>query len=454
MFSSSPILWPPVKAFIQPSIDQQINYMDSQRIAVSTSELSVGMYVAELDRPWLETPFLFQGFYIQSEKEISELQQYCQKVYVDIDRCDETALHNAATIWKSIGGLHDGFDSSKIKPAFSKKRVTDRNAEADEQERMMATIDLREEIVAAKVTHKNTIDAVNDIFAAVRNGTGVDLQVAKMAIEPMVVSIVKNEDALSWLVRMKKKDNYIHDHSIASCVWAMIFGKHLGLKNPDLQVLGLGALLMDVGKTRIPSEVLVKETALSGKESLLMQKHVEFGREIIRRVKGVDVRVIQIIEAHHERYNGTGYPRGLKANEIPVFARIASIVDAYDAMTTFRPYAQAISTNAAMQKISDLAGLEFQAEMVEQFIQAVGIFPVGTLVELSTGEVGVVIAQNRMRRLRPKVMLLTDPVKTPLQTFRTIDLRVQLVDGAGESLCIERGLPPGAHGLNPSEYYL
>jgi HD-GYP domain-containing protein (c-di-GMP phosphodiesterase class II) len=428
--------------------------MSTQRIELSTSELAVGMYIAELDRPWLETPFLFQGFYIQSEKEIDELRQYCQKVYVDVGRCDDTALHNATAIQRSIGGLHERAADRKARPARARKNLRDRADSAKEEDPMMGTLDLREEIFAAKATHKNTIDAISDIFAAVRNGTGVDLQAAKAAIEPMVESIVKNEDALSWLVRMKKKDNYIHDHSIASCVWSMIFGKHLGLKHPDLQVLGLGALLMDVGKTRIPTEILVKTTALNVKESLLMQKHVAFGREIIRRVEGVDVRVIQIIEAHHERYNGTGYPNGLKANEIPVFARIASIVDAYDAMTTYRPYAQAISTNAAMQKLSHLAGLEFQAEMVEQFIQAVGIFPVGTLVELSTGEVGVVIGQNRMRRLRPKIMVLTDPVKTPLQTFKTIDLRVHLVDGAGESLYIEQGLPPGAHGLNPSEYYL
>jgi len=409
------------------------------------------MYVAELDRPWLETPFLFQGFYLETAKDISELQQYCKQVWVDMERCDDAVFRDARSPAAAPAGATDlsgRRKARKTKPAQPPK------TKEDDVYRPMDTGVLRKEILEAKVAHQQTIGAVNDIFAAVRKGAGIELQTAKQAIEPMVETVVKNEDALSWLARMKKKDNYIHDHSIASCVWAMIFGKHLGLEQADLQLLGLGALLMDVGKTRIPTAVLVKKDALSLKEKMLVEKHVEFGREIIRRVEGVDARVIQIIESHHERYNGTGYPRGLKGNDIPVFARIASIVDTYDAMTTFRPYAEAVSTYEAMQRLNDLAGVEFQAEMVEQFVQAVGIFPVGTLVELSSGEVGVVIEQNRMRRLRPQIMLLTDQDKTALETFKTIDLRAQLVDAAGESLFIECGLPPGAYGLNPSEYYL
>jgi len=431
--------------------------MSSQRIAVATHELSIGMYVAELDRPWLETPFLFQGFYLETDRDIHELQEYCQHVYVDIDRSGEAVVPESrlsSAVHGSRSGLFGRRKARRERAKQSKQRSGFRKDEKDDAYRPMDTGILRKEILQAKVAHEQTIHAVNDIFASLRNGAEMEMEAAEEAIEPMVESVVKNEDALSWLARMKKKDNYIHDHSIASCVWAMIFGKHLGLDKADLQVLGLGALLMDVGKTRIPTEVLVKKDKPDVREKLLLQKHVEFGREIARRVDGVDARVIQIIGSHHERYNGTGYPQGLKGNDIPVFARIAGIVDAYDAMTTFRPYAEAISTYEAMRKLNDLAGVEFQAEMVEQFVQSVGIFPVGTLVELSTGEIGVVICQNRTRRLRPQIMLLTDEDKAALESFKTIDLRVQLVDAAGESLCISRGLPPGAYGLNPSEYYL
>jgi len=431
--------------------------MPPQRIAVATNELSVGMYIAELDRPWLETPFLFQGFYVESAKEIIELQQYCEHVYVDMERCDQALFRKeqAPTVAPRSGkSFFARRKAKKVEADKPRKQIETKADHQDEAYRPMDTGVLRKQILEAKVAHERTIGAINNIFSSLRDGAGIDFQAAEETIEPMVESVVENEDAMSWLARMKKKDNYIHDHSIASCVWALVFGKHLGLEKDDLQVLGLGALLMDVGKTRIPTELLVKNSALTAEEKLLMQKHVEFGLEIASRVEGVDSRVIQIIESHHERYNGTGYPRGLKANDIPVFARITGIVDSYDAMTTFRPYAEAISTYEAMRKLNDLAGVEYQAEMVEQFVQAVGIFPVGTLVELSTGAVGVVIAQNRTRRLRPQVMLLMDEEKTALDHFKTIDLRTLLVDASGESLCILRGLPPGAYGLNPSEYYL
>ncbi|MGI9342905.1 MAG: HD-GYP domain-containing protein [Gammaproteobacteria bacterium] len=427
--------------------------MSNQRVSVPTDDLTIGMYIAELDRPWLETPFLFQGFHIESDKEIAELQQHCDHVYVDIERCVEDALEKLAP---SASRADDTGTSGRKKRAGKKDQVaaTVRTESADDTFRPMDTAVLRQQIVQAKVTHAQTVSAVNEIFDSVKNGAGMDLQAAEEAIEPMVESVVENEDAMSWLARMKKKDNYTHDHSIASCVWAVIFGKHLGLEKEALQVLGLGALLMDVGKTRIPTELLVKTGELTKRETLLLRKHVDFGREIAARVEGVDARVIQIIESHHERYNGTGYPGGVKGNDIPVFARIAGIVDTYDAMTTFRPYAKPISTYEAMRKLNDLAGLEFQAEMVEQFVQAVGVFPVGTLVELSTGEAGVVVEQNRTRRLRPQIMLLTDEQKNALHNFKTIDLRTVLVDAAGNSLFIQCGLPPGAHGLNPSEYYL
>jgi HD-GYP domain-containing protein (c-di-GMP phosphodiesterase class II) len=217
----------------------------------------------------------------------------------------------------------------------------------------------------------------------------------------------------------------------------------------------MGAIFMDVGKTRIPTELLIKRDHLSDKEMALMQKHVAFGVEIVSEMEGVDQRVLEMVQCHHERYNGTGYPNGLSGAAIPIYARIAGIVDTYDAMTTPRPYAKPRSTYEAMRQLNNLAGVEFPAEVVEQFLQAVGVFPVGTLVELNTGEVGVVIAQNRIRRLRPKIMVLLDREKQSLDTFPIVDLRNQLADARGESsLWIDRGLAPGDYGLDPSEYYL
>jgi len=427
--------------------------MSIESRSFSTDELVLGMYVSGLDRPWTETPFLFQGFHIESPKVIKELRRYCKFVYVDIEKSDDTIAFIARQAppprRKSEGG-----DSEPRMAASPKTEAPDLHAiEGEESARETTT--LKAELVDAELVHRQTERVIEDLFARIRSGESIEIGDVEQALDPMLDSIIRNDHAMSWLARMRKKNDYVHDHSIASSVWAMIFGKHLGLKSEDLQILGIGAVFMDVGKTRIPTEYLIKRETLSPEEMGLMKRHVSYGVEIVSALDGIDPRVVEMVRCHHERHNGTGYPEGLTGVDIPIFSRIAGIVDAYDAMTTQRPYAEAVSTFDAMRQLNNLAGVEFAAEMVEQFVQAIGVFPVGTLVELSTGEVGVVIAQNRIRRLRPKVMLLLDSDKKPIETTPIVDLRNQLADSRGEnSLWIETGLPPGAYGLDAREYYL
>ncbi len=416
--------------------------------ALSTADLELGMYVSKLDRPWIETPFLFQGFYIETPEVIEELRQYCVFVYVDITRCD-ASLRNPSRSSKTVPA-HEAHRKSptahsKLKP---EPPAAEEAAHAD-------TVVLRAEMAKAHEAHDDAERVVKDLYKSIRAGKDVDLSSVQKTIDPMIDSIMRNDDALSWLVRMKKKDDYIYSHSIASAVWSMVFAKHLGLSGAELQVLATGMVFMDVGKTKIPTELLVKTDALTSAEMEIMKTHVTHGVAIVSRIKGIERRVIEMVQYHHERYNGTGYPHGLAAGSIPIFARIAGIIDTYDAMTTSRPYAKPHSPYDATRQLSKLAGVEFPSEVVEQFIQAIGVFPVGTLVELNNGEVGMVIAQNRVRRLRPKVLLLLDRDKQPLAASTVIDLRNQLADDSNrQSLWIERGLAPGDYGLDPTEYYL
>jgi hypothetical protein len=151
---------------------------------------------------------------------------------------------------------------------------------------------------------------------------------------------------------------------------------------------------------------------------------VEFGVEILQaQTKTLDERIIAMVQCHHERHDGSGYPQGLSGLDVPVFARIAGVVDHFDAVVSARPYADPVSAYDAVRSLNKRAGTEFQAEVVEQFVQAVGMFPNGTLVELSTGEVGVVLEQNRVRRLRPKVLVLLDKHKKPMKRSKKLDLR-------------------------------
>lgn len=186
-----------------------------------------------------------------------------------------------------------------------------------------------------------------------------------------------------------------------------------------------------------------------------MRRHVQFGLDILDKAGDVDSRVCDMLAHHHERYNGTGYPNGISGSAIPVFGRIAGIVDAYDAMITPRPYAKLLSSYDALRRLRLLSDVEFQAEIVDQFTRAIGAFPTGTLVELNTGEVGIVTRQNRIRRLRPEVMIILDADKQTREDFRIVDLNEETTtDGGAQSLWIERGLPQGMHGIDPTKYYI
>lgn len=213
--------------------------------------------------------------------------------------------------------------------------------------------------------------------------------------------------------------------------------------------------MLDVGKVRLPDVLLHKPGKLNEEETEMMRRHVDFGLEILDETAELDNRIREMVQYHHERYNGTGYPQGLRGSQVPVFGRIAGIVDAYDAMITPRPYAEPMSSYEAFRQLRALADVEFQAELIDQFTQAIGVFPTGTLIELNTGEVGVVTKQNRVRRLRPEIMIIMDPEKQIMETFSVLDLNKEKIDERGrQSVWIERGLAPGSFGIDPTEFFL
>lgn len=383
------------------------------------------MYVSELDRPWLETPFLFQGFYIRNQDEIDALRKHCRSVVVD------TRVEN---------------DSLAVdeRPVLRPER---RPAEAMRE--------LKDEIKQASGIHMAVYTSVEEVMDELRNAGKLNVQRLEMAVEPMVDSVLRNPAAMSCLMRIRRKGGYLHSHSLASSVWATMLGREIGLDRDALRVVALGAMLLDVGKTRIPEKLLSKPGKLDAAEIVLVRQHVELGMDLLNKAGEVDARVLEMVAHHHERHNGSGYPAALKGTAIPVYGRIAGLVDTYDAMITSRPYASTRSSYGALRQLRALADVEFQAEIVDQFTQAIGMFPTGTLVLLNTGEIAVVTAQSRTRRLRPEVMIILDRDKKPLADYRVVDLnQVSATADDQASLWIESGLEPGAFGVDPAEYYL
>ncbi len=425
--------------------------------------LKIGMYVSELDRPWLETPFLFQGFYIRSEKDIQELQRYCNTVEIDVEQSD-ASLQATLTRIPGKDDRREGMPISdqrlslwqRILSLFGGKKVGGNKAKLKKQpsagEYYTDTVSTKDELAVAKSIHADSLRQLMNVLNSIRQGATVAMPELEVVAGSMTDSVLRNGTAMALLARMMEKDEYTSSHSLTSSIWALVFGRHLGLDRESLEVVGLGGLLLDVGKTKLPEELLHKTGELTDAERNHIQNHVQLGLEIIREAENVDQRVVDMVATHHERFDGSGYPRGWQGNQIPVFGRIGGIVDSYSAMTSKRSYAPAMSSYDAMREFTSLSDKHFQAEMVQQFIQAVGIFPTGTLVELNTGEVGVVLKEHHSTRLQPEIAVILDAEKKAVPEFKVFDLRNK--EGQAPTVWIERGVNPGEYDLDPRKYFL
>ena len=427
--------------------------------STSVDNLQIGMYVSRLDRPWLETPFLFQGFYVRDEDDIDEIRRHCEFVFIDQEQSDIRINGATAPIEKSPTTSQKNQNGKRRVSLF--KRLAHRLSKKPEVNCQATgtfyrdSNSLKDELTPATETHSEALVAVQDVFAELKDKKNLDLRGLTTVVDPMIDSVLRNQDALACLTRMRRKTDYLYGHSLGTAVWALVLGRHIGLDREALHAVCLGAMLLDVGMTQIPTELLLKGEKLAPAEDKLMRRHVEVGLEMLDNRSSVDRRVLEMVANHHERFNGTGYPRGVSGNGIPVYGRIAGLADCYDAMITERPYAAATSSLDAMQQLRHRADVDFQAEMVDQFIQAIGAFPTGTLVELNTGEVGVVISQNNLRRLRPTIMMVLDADKQPQTESPVIDLALQTkADDGTQSLWIANGLEPGAYGIDPVKYYV
>jgi HD-GYP domain-containing protein (c-di-GMP phosphodiesterase class II) len=416
---------------------------------VSVEELEIGMYVSRLDRPWVETRFLFQGFRISNAEDLGELCRVCRYVFVDTRRetpGDEPLKSLAASAGRSAS-------SSRMRGS-SHDKAGDIFRSPPTIETYPVTTSFDKEMAPARRSRDTTRDVVTSVLSDLKAGRKIALASVRDGVSDLIDSIIRNPAAFMWLTRLKNKDSYAYTHSVDACGLAVAFGRYLGFSKTELENLAIGTLLFDIGKLQLPDSLLTKPGRLTEQEHRLILRHVEFGVQIAREIDGINDEVISVIAHHHERHDGSGYPRGLPGRKIPVNGRIAALVDCYDAITSERPYSPAMSTYDAIQALYEWRDKDFQADMVEQFIQCIGLYPTGTLVEMNTGEVGIVLAQNRVRRLRPQVMLLLDKDKYAFEINPIVDLMEDPLAAGGELIEIRQPLPAGAYGIDAADYYL
>lgn len=380
----------------------------SQSVAVPVESLRAGLHVHALDRPWVETPFIFQGFRITSERELDTLRAYCRDVYVDLEQSEPgaaRAMLAAGGRRRSRPGRDGGANGVPLPQgprsahAGAPTGVLFEPVPHPDRERFSALV--RHAAAARDTTRR----ALSDMLQRAGQAQVVDVGPARRAVEEMAELVAEDATAALWLTHLARHDTYTVTHSVNACVLALAFGRHLGMEGERLQRLGLGTLLMDVGKATIPRRILDKRAALTSTERAFVNLHVAKGCALLAP-GDLPLETLDVVRMHHERLGAHGYPAGLGGDEIPRQALIAGLADSYDAMLRARPYRAAYRPDHALQVLYTDAAETFGQELVEAFIRYLGTYPVGTLVRLDNDAVGVVVGSRPGAGLLPTVLLL------------------------------------------------
>lgn len=401
------------------------NHPDTKRIEVKlpAENLEVGMYVTRLDRPWTEVPVLFQGLTISSSDDIELLRAHCQHVYIEIDR----------EFWLDTHSTGEFAEDETSYPGFRE------------------TQGFKGSLAEASIIFDDGRDHVNELIERIKKEQQIDIDQSRAVIRSCVHNILGNANALLWMSKIKDKDHYTAEHCLRVAILAIAFGRFIGLESAELELLGMCGMLHDVGKLRVPTDILNKPGRLTRIEFAIMKQHTSHGRDILSEYEDLEPMVKDTAHFHHERIDGKGYPEGIDGGYLHKYIRMITIVDAYDAITSARSYKSASPALDALQILFAERGQHFDKEMVEAFIQMIGIYPPGSLVEMSNGEVGIVVSSNPEYRLRPRVELVLDASKKLRKPY-IINLADSVLDGQGEVYSIKSGLANGTYGVDVKDY--
>ncbi len=409
-------------------------------------KLQVGMFVADLDRPWLETPFLIQGFEIRHQSQIRTLMSYCRHVYVARER---SRLMGGEKTLAPAGIRSVAHDAAKAGDIYQVRRwgKPARQRQLRSQPAHVNLVPVEQEHSQARAIYELARTDVTDILRSVSVEQMLDTERAEQVVRACAESIFRNPNALLWMAKIKRKDEYIAEHSLDVCILAVAFGRHLGYSDSALQLLGLCGLLHDVGKMRIKPEILYKKEPFTEREAEYLRRHTEAGYQSLAAHKGLHKLVLDVALNHHERVDGTGYPRGLRGHEIAEFTRIIAVLDAYDTMISGRSYAAARTPYEAQKILYANKGTQFDEDIALQFIRAIGPYPPGTLVQLCNGMVGAVLSGRHKFRHLPTVLVVRDENGAPIPS-QIIDLSQTDKGSLDKTFLIKRVLKDGDCGVH------
>ena len=328
------------------------------------------------------------------------------------DRAIKTALH-------LTGGGRLGAKNS-TKKSVDDNQVFDPAAAVDR-------VAARGAITRANKLLDLASDAVAETVRAARKKEPVDLDTLKLVVAELIANFDRCPNALLWALATNRRMRYFSRRSVGSAVLALTLGRFLGFKPRALHDLVLGALLLDIGKITVPVTILAKAGELTEAEQIFVRRHVDEGLRILGTMHGLSADTVEMVRSHHERVDGSGYPAGLRGNEISLYAQIAGIVDSFDALSLSRYYSDGVNGHDALGELNDERGQKFDAELVDKFICAIGVFPTGTWIEFDNGCMGVVCLQNPRDPMYPHVALISDSNQQPFLAVRWLTLSKQSI---------------------------
>ncbi len=371
---------------------------------ISLDQLKIGMYIHDLNCSWIDHPFATNRFLVKDGKRLQAIKALgVRELYIDTGMGLDVA---------------DAPTREQVRDEIEQRMEAIANEGVEEPMR----VPLAQEIGRARKLHGEANHIVRGMLRDIRMGRQIELEKIEPVVEKMVDSIFRNQDALLPLARLKQHDNYTFQHSVSVCALMVSFARELGLDRAIIKEIAIGALLHDVGKAKVPEDILNKPAKLTEAEFSKMKSHVVQSIIILQNTPGISKIALDVAGQHHERYDGSGYPNKLKGGQISLYGRMAAIVDVYDALSSDRVYHKAMAPTAALSRLLEWSKFHFDPDLVRAYIKAVGIYPTGSLVRLESGRLGVVQEQYPEKMMQPRLLLIYHAAKRHYLKPEPLDL--------------------------------
>ena len=375
-------------------------------------KLSPGMFVSDFHAPLDEHPFFSRPRKIREPREIAFIARYgISEVDIDTDRgLDVSETVTVETV-------------PRVEAVAPPERSAPPKATV---QRPVGGESLNREIVRAEKVKNKARKLVGRVLNDARIGRQIEIGPVRDAIVEMTDSMFRNPDAMLTLSQLKDRDEYTFMHSVNVGVFMISFCQSVGMCGDDIIEVGTGAILHDIGKMRVPREVLNKPGRLTDAEFALIREHVALGEQSLADSPDISRIALDVVGQHHERMDGTGYANGASGEGITTHGRMAAIVDVYDAITSDRCYHKGMTAHTALKKMMEWSTTHFDPGLFQQFVKSVGIYPIGTLVRMENHLLGVVLEPNREEPLYPVVAVVFDTVsRKRLSPVRVVNLKIR-----------------------------